>query len=1218
MRVATAFVLVVVLLTSSGWIPATQTALASEAEVQETPTPLVSSGVTSYTLAAPKVFWHTGVPQCPPALQSPGEVPQATQYPETIKRIATYGSTVRDLYSELRDCSQGQIASNIAADDDYIYWLTSTGLMKLSTDANPGDAPQLMNALVQSPGEVVDGGDRVYLINNNTGGSNTKISYVLKSNHQRVPLSTPGNYASNLSADGEYIYYVVAGNLIRLKPGVDSGVSLTTGVSGYYAEGQRLSFCTINPFQCYYSKNVYVGKGRSVYIYSNNTGTLGSAIYTSIDTTAAVYEMVTDFNRLFFFERRTIPCSPQPCFSSYSFVLHRATRGGSSPEALYTFGPTLFPGPANLNTDGQFLFWQEDGKVQRLPNDAAALPQVNMYVTGMEVTQGIQNLSNGVLLVKNRRTFVRVYVKSVGTAVSGVTAHLYTPTLDEGPLLPVNPAGTHLTVRTNPNRDDIDQSFLFELPWKWTQENSLTLQVVLNPYKVPLEPNYGDNNGSVSVNFNPSPSLSVEFFRLNYTLNNTTYRPRITEDVLKTYSWIMRAYPLGGAIGENFKPRLWDVEGGTGLGSLVNQSHPICIFIYPDPDDDRALCASYVTNGWLWYYRFATMFGTLNVGLKTNAFYYGMISDASNNFPRGQAMYSLTSVGPSGTPGQFFTLGQGWDTDGSYADWYAAHEIGHSLGRAHPNAGSDDPATKNVAENCRHSRSDPNFPYGNTSTSRAPIGPADGSMEGFDVGDPTFGIAPAVLPSSIWNDVMSYCNSQWLSDYTYTGIYNYMISHPSLAMGADSPQSTSVSGDFLAIAGLIDPVGNTAGFSFIRRLNEATSIPPLVPGDYEIRLLNAQNSVLANYAFTPGAMTEGIGLSFAQVVDFVSGTRKVQIARTIDSQVLASQAVSANPPVVSNVALQGASSPVSGVVTLGWSASDPDGDSLTFDVAYSRDNGASFQPVKFSINGMSTQIDTAALGGSGQAVLRVTASDGVNSGYADSAPFTMANKPPEPYILTPADNTQVHYGQLVNFNGMAFDVQDGTVAGSGLVWKDDQGTTLGTGALLSLDDLPVGVNEITLQATNSVGGSATTSVTVIVDDDLDLPGPTLTAGPSMVNWHVPAGTTQVQTADVSVNNAGSGNLDWTASSNQAWLAVNPGSGTVMAGDDPATLTLSAVPGGLLANSTHVAQVTITKPASGNVPEQTIVIPVSLSIGDVWTVHTQAPMMDLYLPIVVSK
>ena len=120
--------------------------------------------------------------------------------------------------------------------------------------------------------------------------------------------------------------------------------------------------------------------------------------------------------------------------------------------------------------------------------------------------------------------------------------------------------------------------------------------------------------------------------------------------------------------------------------------------MYDKPKDDIALCASYFTNGWLYYYRQATASGDLNVGLNPNAFYYGMISDAAGFFPRGQAMYTKTSVGPAGIPG---APGQGWDTDGTYADWYAAHEIGHSLGRAHPNAGSDDPATTDIHRKLR-------------------------------------------------------------------------------------------------------------------------------------------------------------------------------------------------------------------------------------------------------------------------------------------------------------------------------------------------------------------------------------------------------------------------------------------------------------------------------------------------------------------------------------
>ena len=106
---------------------------------------------------------------------------------------------------------------------------------------------------------------------------------------------------------------------------------------------------------------------------------------------------------------------------------------------------------------------------------------------------------------------------------------------------------------------------------------------------------------------------------------------------------------------------------------------------------------------------------------------------------------------------------------------------------------------------------------------------------------------------------------------------------------------------------------------------------------------------------------------------------------------------------------------------------------------------------------------------------------------------------------------------------------------------------LGTGPLLSLDNLPVGSNKITLTATNSAGQSASASVTVIVDDDLDLPGPTLTAGPGQVGWHIGAGTTQAQTAQITIGNAGSAALSWTASSDQPWLTLSAPGGQGAAG-----------------------------------------------------------------------
>jgi len=158
----------------------------------------------------------------------------------------------------------------------------------------------------------------------------------------------------------------------------------------------------------------------------------------------------------------------------------------------------------------------------------------------------------------------------------------------------------------------------------------------------------------------------------------------------------------------------------------------------------------------------------------------------------------------------------------------------------------------------------------------------------------------------------------------------------------------------------------------------------------------------------------------------------------------------------------------------------------------------------------------------------------------------------------------------------------------------------------------VGINLITLEATNSAGQTASTKVTVIVDDDLNLPGPTLTAGPTQIGWQVAAGETQVQSAQVTIGNAGSGSLSWNAGENSSWLSLSETSGTVPEGGDPSTLTLFADPTGLVPGHTYSTLVSIVKPASGSSPEQMITILVSLSTGDVWHVATT---QVIFLPLV---
>jgi hypothetical protein len=1202
----------------------------------DVPDTLVASGVTDYTVAAPKVWWRSRVctPR-PPSLASVTNAPspdavaptpdtafltEATPLTlspqsgdaltniESINRIAIQGSTVRAIYSNSADgyCDVlvNTAKSNLVADNDHVYWVTNQGLVRLSTNANPGDAPQILNGglTTYATAELAIDNDFVYVLTLNSSYVGS-LYRVAKSNGVTTFLRFAGSYPYGLqvshayafgipSYSGDYVYWIDGGVLRRhnLNTGVLDNVA--SGVKAFYAEGGRFDCDLIN---CINTDRVFLSTGR--YLLSANNRNLGtvSTLYDTGSENDPIYSIVTGGDNVFFLQGHFVPCSPSPCFGgSYNDYVVRRERGNTGPtDFLYSSATSFYGYPdRHLTTASGLLVWQSGNTLFRLPNNAAALPKTDMRITGMLITQGIQRPDNSVTLIRDRRTFVRVFVKSDGPSVPGVTMHLHkvdNTNFSQGYLLPVNNVGTNITVRNAPNRAAINDAFVFELPFGWL-ESGLRLRAELNPYHIPLQNSYANNSSNIGpFNFVNSPRLQVQFISWMFARNNVTYAPRLTKDIVQTYSWIRRAYPLASTPGfwgdpsPGFRPNLW-INWDDSMATYVDQSNTACNdLLWKDKNnvqhDDRNLCASRFSNQQMVSMR------TEN-GLPSSQFFYGMIPDwLPNNmggtwFPRGQACCGeAVSTGPAGSGTQ------GWDFDGSYADWYAAHEIGHTLGRGHPKPAGDPNPSDSTSVGCGHSQDDAGYPWAN-----AEIG-ANNDTEGFDAGDPEFGIQRAIYPGTVWHDVMSYCNNQWVSDYTYLGMLNFMNSKVALNANANAYSPTSnanirVDGDFLTVQGTIYPDSDLASINRLRRVSSVANIPAIVPGGYAIELLNTSNGVLASYGFTPQSNEDAGGLmSINQIVDFVAGARAVRIVRTSDNTVLTTLSISPNAPVLTNVALQGAPEPVTGTVTLGWDASDADGDALTFDVFYSRDAGATFQPVRMSVRGNSTEIDTLRLGG-GTGVFRVVANDGANTAQADSAPFSMEVKPPQPHIVTPNEGLHVQYGQLINFMGEAEDFQDGGVSSANLVWSNQKGV-LGTGPMLSKSDLPVGQNIITLTATNSQGQSASTSVTVYVDDNLDLLGPTLTADPLQFGWSFNTSTDAPQSATLHIGNAGSGNLSWTAVLADApWLTLSATSGTA-----PSVVTLTADPSGLAKYSQLSGTLTVT---DGN--GKTAVIPVGIAVG----------------------
>jgi uncharacterized protein YjbI with pentapeptide repeats len=95
----------------------------------------------------------------------------------------------------------------------------------------------------------------------------------------------------------------------------------------------------------------------------------------------------------------------------------------------------------------------------------------------------------------------------------------------------------------------------------------------------------------------------------------------------------------------------------------------------------------------------------------------------------------------------------------------------------------------------------------------------------------------------------------------------------------------------------------------------------------------------------------------------------------------------------------------------------------------------------------------------------------VTTGPVNNAPFVT--------VHSPASGIVVAVGNIVDFDGSAFDVEDGTLTGSSLSWSSDVDGFLGTGETVS-SVLSQGAHVVALTATDNQSATGNASVTVFV------------------------------------------------------------------------------------------------------------------------------------------
>ena len=205
-----------------------------------------------------------------------------------------------------------------------------------------------------------------------------------------------------------------------------------------------------------------------------------------------------------------------------------------------------------------------------------------------------------------------------------------------------------------------------------------------------------------------------------------------------------------------------------------------------------------------------------------------------------------------------------------------------------------------------------------------------------------------------------------------------------------------------------------------------------------------------------------------------------QIRLRQGDKVLAQRTVSPNVPKITLTSPVGGEN-WSGKQTITWNASDADGDKLSYSVWYSRDGGQSWAPIDHNLNTTSLTVNFDNVPGSDKAMIRVLASDGVNTaGALVPAVFRVLRKSPQALIISPNDGSAFDQNEDFVLQGSAFDWEDGALTdAANYAWNSDLDGSLGSGRWI-VPHLSPGTHTLTLTVRDADGNTvqATLHVTI--------------------------------------------------------------------------------------------------------------------------------------------
>ncbi|MFC1777702.1 hypothetical protein ACFL3I_10240, partial [Pseudomonadota bacterium] len=406
------------------------------------------------------------------------------------------------------------------------------------------------------------------------------------------------------------------------------------------------------------------------------------------------------------------------------------------------------------------------------------------------------------------------------------------------------------------------------------------------------------------------------------------------------------------------------------------------------------------------------------------------------------------------------------------------HEVNHDLDRSLTGTWGKHVANpKNVKDRswgCDAGGPDLSWPYtGNDSIQEV----------GFDTTRPWddgTGGHLSVLPVDR-NDFMSYCwhketPIQWISPYRWNAMFA-KFTPPQAASGL--AESTAQSpGQVYYISGLLD-VNGSGNLDPIQVL-PGFATTDIAPGEYSIEIQNGSQEILlsvpfmASFTDVEGVAQDSVFFSFQLPAQ--QGVAAILLKH--NDEILDTIIPSLNPP-TAELLEPGDGASWSAVEMIRWSASDADGDPLTFTLLYSPDEGTKWYPVASGLTEFEYSVDVARLpGGAGGKILLIV-SDGFHTVQARSTgTFSVPQPAPIVVIETPADGQSFMLDEWIQLSGAASDLS-GTAAGEfTYVWSvDGEFAAVESDARLLLEE---GIHTVSLIAYDQLDNYAEASAVINV------------------------------------------------------------------------------------------------------------------------------------------